>query len=383
MPSFRPLPLMTAALFALLLPFSTFAEGGDFPSPPAVDMAAPQVQTKTLESGQLEIKSGGHTYILDAPTEKENYEALSEDDKKIFEENRRNFMTQLLKALSVLKYGFGMGSLVKDRISYINQSRKEAGLERKFEALPATAQADALAALERSQEERLRMAEESFARSMKTRSQDAVQAILRSVDGQLWNQAPLFTRANEFGFILSGGVVALGGIQDKGGWGGLFDLGISIGYNRESKALAIQIFRDLERFESTKMKAVFVAGALAKAGFYMANQRSGELARKGHSFYPPMVPGFTSSTPSLFETGLSSGLTWPPSPVGDLLTYTNALDSKVALRFTISPMLKGFVRIETGFDRSSLKLFLHPIDSIMNLIKAKKAGAMSCHAVFN
>lgn len=340
------------------------------------------------ENDQLIIQLKKSTYEVNDPMigtdERAPYEALTQEDKIGFNENRKMFLTQAAKALQVLKYGFGIGSVVKDKVSYRLQSYQDRQFQRQMRSMPETAQQDyktahdqAIGPIEAERQKRLAL-------TLKERSDSIIQAALISLDQKLWSQAALFAKSNEFGFILGAGVEALGGVQGKGGWGGIFDFAISIGYNREEKAVAIQVLRDIETFQDTMMKAVFIAGATGHAGMYIANQKRGSLEHIGSNFYPPMIPGYSSTTNDSFATGASSGLTWPPSPLGDLLTYTTKLNQKALLRITVSPTYKGFIRIETGIGKDTFKFLLEPLKVALNRIKVKVGLAYSCsraHAI--
>lgn len=191
-----------------------------------------------------------------------------------------------------------------------------------------------------------------------------ISSILSSIDSQLWRQARIVAHANEFGIMVAAGIEAEGGARNKKGWGGLTDIGISLGYNRDEKAMAIQIFHGLEPFESTQMPVVFIAGLVAKAGLYVANQGH-DLTAVGSSFYPPMAPGFSSQTNRSFMAGFSSGLTWPPSPIGDMLTYSNKLKQTVLFRLTLSPLTKGFIRVQSGALNQVINAAYLPIKKLL------------------
>lgn len=342
--------------------------------------------SSVLESREgLKIQVKTSTYEIETPTEaieRASFESLSSEEKSTFLKNRAQFLQQAAKALQMLRYGFGIGSLGKEKIQYAIRNFKDDRVMNQIKELAPEIKDDAYAAREKRLEERLMETERIAQITFQDRSEAVIQSFLSAIDKNLWRQALLFTHSNEFGVMASAGLELLGGVQGKGGWGGLFDIGISLGYNRDTKSVVIQIFRDFERFKSTSMKAVFVTGALVKAGMYIANQRPQEMQRLGTSFYPPMAPGFSSSTLSTFQTGFSSGLTWPPSPLGDVMTYTNTLDSKVMLRISVSPMLKGFVRVQLGFDRSSLSFAIMPVLKAVDYIRSQFFGAASCRGLF-
>jgi hypothetical protein len=168
---------------------------------------------------------------------------------------------------------------------------------------------------------------------------------------------------------------------DKGGLGGFFEIGFSIGFNKETKSLAFQIFRNVENFQHTPMKLVLVAGVAVKTGFYIMNQKTGELKYKGRSFYPPMVPAYSNITDRMFSTGPFLGLSVPPSPFSDFFTYTTRLDHKVILRVIISPLMKSFVKMEVGFGMDSIRFFVAPVLDATEFIINQILGIKSCRSV--
>lgn len=269
-------------------------------------------------SDRLDITLGSTLYTVESPTieDRTAFISLPEPEKESFSRNRKVFLSALAKSLNTVKYGFAVGALVS-----------------------------------RSKD----------SRTLRERAEKIVGAILNRVDKSLWTQAPLFARSNEFGIVIAGGLEFIAGKRERG-WGGIVDFGLTIGYNRDERALTLQIIRDVEHYQKSALPVVFLTGALTKAGFYVANQKGHELQNEGISFYPPMAPAFSSITPNNFMTGFSSGLTWPPSPVGDMLTYTDKLDQTVILRLSISPLLKGFVRVTSGIQSAGkLNFVMEPV----------------------
>lgn len=128
------------------------------------------------------------------------------------------------------------------------------------------------------------------------------------------------------------------------------------------------------------MPVIFIAGLVTKIGFYVANQGK-NLNSHGTSFYPPVVPGFSTSTNQKFMTGFSSGLTWPPSPISDMLTYSNKVSQTTLLRLTISPIIKGFVHIQSGALQQLSKIQLFSMKDMLQKFKEKTA-VLECTALF-
>ena len=330
---------------------------------------------------QLEVHLGKQVFVLKNPEmgspQRVAFEALSEVDQAAFHVNRWAFISILARSLQLLKFGVGVGVVSKDSLSYRLQSYRLKKLIRKLpESMSDGTRADIVAAQERALEELERTHSENTGEGFRERSDRVVFRLIEAIDSNLWDQAQLFSRSNEYGVVAALGVEFLGGKREKG-WGGLVDLGVSIGYNRDEQAVVIQIFRDLEHFKSTALPAVFVAGVVGKVGGYVANQTAGALNREGISFYPPMAPGFTSVTPDNFMLGLSSGLTWPPSPIGDILTYTDRLHQTVLLRVTASRLNGRFLHVESGLGAKTFAFVLKPIKRVLSLFKATIADG-SC-----
>ena len=349
--------------------------GGDEP----IEFQVPDAIVEEHKN-RLDIRIGNTEYIIQDPQGEERaaYDQLTREEQEKFDNNRRLQLGRLARVLQAMKYGFGVGSLVGNSLKYVYQ--KSFNAAKRVGAYPFT-----------PDDHELYRAEERARQTMRERSEKIVTNMLTSVDRSFWSQAPLFAHSNEFGVMASLGVEALAGVEREGkhnlSFGGLFDIGVSIGFNRDNRAVVIQIFRDFETFKSTKMKGIFIAGALVKSGMYVANQgqeRGEGLKRKGTSFYPPMVPGYSSQTPNSFSTGFSTGLTVPPSPIGDVLTYTNNLEQTTMLRISISPLLRGYVRVETGVGqaaRSALKFIMEPISRAVQMTRG--ISVISCQQIFS
>lgn len=337
-----------------------------------------QVPDALVEEHQhrLDIRIGATEYIIQDPQgeARAEYDRLTREEREKFDSNRRIQLGRLARVLQALKYGFGAGSLIGNTLKYAY--RKSYNATVRAGAYPFT-----------PDEHELYRAEERARLTFRERSENIVTNLLTAVDRSFWSQAPLFAHSNEFGVMASVGLEALAGVEraEKANLslGGLFDLGISIGFNRDTRAVVFQFYRDFETFKSTQMKGIFIAGALVKSGMYVANQDQ-ILKRKGTSFYPPMVPGFSSQTSNSFSTGFSSGITIPPSPIGDVLTYTNHLEQTTMVRISVSPLLRGYVRVETGIGqaaRSLAKVVMEPI--VRAVQKARGISVISCQEVFS
>lgn len=335
----------------------------------------------TGDDESLLIQLEKRSYVLKNPQvgsfDRLAFEAMNEAEKESFHNNRRIFLTSLARGLQLIKYGIGAGIISKDSISYKIRKYRINKLAGRYENASPGMKADILTATDAAltQLEAEQGANQGL--GFRQRSDRIILRMLEAADWNLWSQAPLFARSNEFGLVLAVGVELLGGRKDKG-WGGIFDIGVSVGYNRDTQALAIQIFRDIEHFKSTVLPAVFLVGVVGKAGLYIANQAPSVLEHEGTSYYPPMVPGFSSITADNFMAGLSSGLTWPPSPIGDMLTYTDRLNQNMVLRFTFSRLNSKFLRVQSGLTNKTISAVLKPIKKVIALFRSLTGKKAAC-----
>ncbi|MBO9666192.1 MAG: hypothetical protein J7501_05210 [Bdellovibrio sp.] len=285
------------------------------------------------------------------------YESLPEEQRQKFKDMRIHFLTNAARILNSTKFALGVGSLVGDGLSFVKVKVKSAFGKKPEEV------------------EKVKM-------TFKERSHQAVLSALKGIDYKLWSQAPLVIDSNEFGLSVSVGMVAETGVMRKGG-GGAEELGMNIAFNKTQKAFVFEIFHNSERFDNTKA-AVTVAGIVGKAGMSMG-RRQGSETLHGSSFYPPAIPGYSVASPEYFSAGLSSSIGVPPPPLADLLTFTNKFDRQVLIRVTVSPVVKGFVRVQVGDVKGSVKLvtsrFADMFKAVGNLVKQGRKGK-SCQAVF-
>lgn len=285
-----------------------------------------------------------------------SFNSLSSNEKLHFQENRVAFLTGFARFLNATKFAYGTGSIVGDSFRFIKvKTKKLFGQE--TETGPTEH------------------------RSFQLRSQQAVQGILRAVDYKLFYQAPLVIGSPEYGLSMSVGIAALNGVLNKGG-GGSEEMGLSFSYNKASRAFVFEIFHNSENFDNTKA-AVGVLGVFGKLGMTVSRRQSMDPL-KGSSFYPPAFPGYTSVSPEYFAFGGSSNLGLPLPPLADLMTYTNKFQLTPLIRVTISPVVKGYVRLEFGSFRNSGRLVVMRFVDMYHAIATKTASLMagSCARVF-
>ncbi|WP_413586790.1 hypothetical protein [Bdellovibrio sp. HCB274] len=288
----------------------------------------------------------------------EAYEKMSDEHKKHFREMRLHFLTNAARILNSTKFAMGAGSLVGDGFSFVKVNVKKA-----FGKGAAVVEKEHL--------------------TFKQKSDRAVLNILKGMDYKLWSQAPLLIDSNEFGLSVSVGIVAETGVLKKGA-GGAEEVGFSLAVNKQKKAFVFEIFHNSEKFDNTKA-AVSVIGLVGKAGMTMGH-REGAETLKGHSFYPPAIPGFSMNSPEYFAAGLSSSLGLPPPPLADLLTFTNKFERQALIRVTVSPVVKGFVRVQFGDVKGSFKAVTFRFVDMFKAIAYKVhllKRPMMCSAVFS
>lgn len=288
----------------------------------------------------------------------EAYNQMSDENKAKFKETRMLFLSNAARILTSSRMVLGAGSLVGDAFSFVTVKAKKA--------------------FGKEVDER-----EKVRRTFSERSYQAVQSALKGIDYKLWNQAPMVIDSNEFGLSVSLGIVAETGVLKKGG-GGAEEIGISLAVNKTKRAFVFEIFHNSEAFDNTKA-AISVLGIVGKAGMTMGHREDARTL-KGSSFYPPAVPGYSTISSEFFSAGFSSSLGLPPPPLADLMTFTNKFERHVWIRVTVSPVVKGFVRVQFGDVRGSVKLvamrFVDVFHAISDKVVTLAGKNRRCSAVF-
>jgi hypothetical protein len=344
-------------------------------------------RTTVVDRGDhLEVRSGKLVVLIANPVEgtpeRALFDDLSPEDKTRFLEKRMSGIAFVARALNSMKYGFGFGSIVMsgtakgiNALKFWNWRKSDDRDLRKEYSASTTSEAVAEAEFNR-QNELVKM-------TMRERSESIVGSILRGFDKSIWAQAPIYSHANEHAFYGGLGIGGLGKTGSKFKLGGLLELGFSIGFNHETKAVVFQFIRDVEKFRDSMMPGLVFGGVYVKLGYYMANQQPGHLRHRGSSFYPPMLPGFTTQTADVVIVGMNAGvplMTFPPSPFDNGLTYLNGAKPDAVLRVTISPKTLGFIRIET----LPLKALFSPVTNVVRAMKNRVVGrGAACPRLFS
>ena len=294
---------------------------------------------EALAPRQLEFYVGQRTFRLEEPAtgspEREAYEGMSSEEKIAFHRKRRGLLKVSAQALQYTRFGFGMGAVLGHKARFaINRLRgKKPDPDRETANI-----------------------------NLREHAEQIVQLGLELIDSTIWKDAPLFAHSNEYGVV-----GAIGGQYIHKSFdhqrGGLIDLGFTLAYNREENSLAFQLFYEREILDSSILPALLLTGANLKAGVFIANHEHGEFSHEGQSIYaPPGAPTFMTHSSRDAMAGFSSGgpLTFPPSPIGDLVTNINRVERTYLYRGTISPSTPGFVRVHRGHWPEHLKVAVEP-----------------------
>ena len=300
------------------------------------------------------IANGGTIAPLGNPLE--SFESMSTQDQIKFRHARLAVLRGLARFLHYAQPGITVGMITKDTLSYIIKK----GLGKTVTKNEAT---------------------------LKERRHQSIQSLLNSVNNRLFFQAPLIIKRNEIGLFIRTGPIALSGVRNKG-MGGLIEAGLSVGFNTTTKSLIFELVVNPEKFHDSAAMAT-VVGVNFKAGVAVGYVAPGQERKniKGTTFYPPMLPGFSSTSQSQMEFGASSGLGFPPPPLADLLTFTNNFEKVKILRVSIPVFTLGFPRIVVG-ELGSLVVKTHgafhdAYIMINDKIAAARATTMhSCPQIF-
>jgi hypothetical protein len=280
------------------------------------------------------------------------FDSLSEEQRQKFFDTRKWFLNAFAKMLWNTRGAIGSGLFVKDQVNFM--ASKVTGKEVETGVL----------------KERLR---------------EFVQSSIEAIDRRLWSQSPLVVRSNEMGFVFLVGGILEGGVGSKG-WGGAVDIGISVGFDREKKAFVFEIFRTTEKFTAA-LPTAFVTGLYGKAGFFIADSHGKPGVKNSTTFYPPAMPGYAQAGKDYFSSGLSSNLGFPPPPFADFLSYSNQSERSSLIRISVSPVVKGYIRLQLGVVPKFVKVGFVSIEKAIHDFRKKmglygSSQVMSCSRVF-
>lgn len=326
------------------------------------------------------LAKGPQLQFLDSTikTSKAEYSMLAADSNEVdsdtkFIETRINILTKLATALEKIELGFGSVEWLHEKW-VVTKSRRQMAAHHSFSKdLPESLRRDIAAASQQHLDQEIQRIEDLMQRSFKERSRDMIQSILRAVDKSLVSQKNVVAHANEFGVLASIGSQFVLGSKSKG-IGGTFAVGISMGFNKTTGAFFIDIFRSLEKFENTIMKVTFSTGIVGKAGLVVRSEGTSQPGLKSKTFYPPAIPGYSTWSPSSFSTGLSTGLTLPPSPLGDLITYQTETQMDSLMKIQVSRVYPMWFRVTSPFMTHKVQVVRDSFSKVFKLSSARKCS---------
>jgi hypothetical protein len=313
----------------------------------------------------LNIQTEKHSYHL--PLQSNGNENI---DPK-FLEVRKQILTKLAIALEKLEFGIGSIEWINEKWKISKMKREMLRKQELLKDAPDDIKEILIIATQEEIDRDLQKIEELIERSFNERSHEMIHSILKRVDQVLSNQKQVVAHAQEFGLLASIGAQFILGSNQKG-IGGLVSIGISFGYNKATGAFYLDIFRSVEKFESTLMKVTFSAGIAFKAGIVV--QGEGGSGVKSKTFYPPAIPGYSNWSHSSFSSGFSSGLTLPPSPFGDLMTYQTITEVESLLNIQISKVYPKWVRVTSPYIMNKTHLLKDYVSRVLKLSNSNKCS---------
>lgn len=345
---------------------------------PTQEAPAPKI-TFVEDGNQLRLQmANGTSYAVELTprdhARRQIYNNMPESMQAEFQEKRRGILKSLAQALRFTKLGIGMGAIMGDKISWVASKMNILKPFKTPELKNFEGPMDWFLETESTAYEAKEAAPKM---KISQRGNLLINKILQGMDYSMWERAPLIAHSNEYGLYASVGGMAEAGVRGKGGFGGQYGLGITVGVNKETKAFVFQIFQGVEVFKSTSIPFAAFLGGNMKLAMYVSENSPGRehLKTQGTSDYPLAIPVFKSDSPTSFSTGLSTGL-FPPAPFDTLLTFKNHNSETVIVRMAVSPMTKGFLEFKSGIDGN--KLFLQPINIAYQKVKSSVNGVGLC-----
>jgi hypothetical protein len=303
--------------------------------------------------------SSGRQILLNTPQD------LASDQK--FLKEREFYLQKTVKALEQMKLGLGTIVATKEKVSHIKHLFKK----------DVTHSADNIQQSPEPQEAKaLEEINTKVRMSLRERGEQLITEIIQGLNETFIKNSTLITQGAGVGFLVGIGPQLVAAAGEKG-WGFVAGLGLSINFFRHEKAVVIDFFVNTEKFQKTLMKIVGTVGVAMKAGVqisslnFIHNSRSEGVIH----FYPPAIPGFVHYGPGVFASGFSSGLTLPPSPIGDMITFQTEAKRFSLLQIEFSPAFPFFVRVKTG-------LLDWPKIWSKKERKSELASGISCHSLF-
>lgn len=376
--------VLVAWLLMTILPQKSWGtEAAESLAPATVENIEKPTIIASPDEKLLKFKSGFEYSIkrhAQHPEDAEAYNGIPAEEQLQFHNTRFFILKSIAAVLNFSRFASGSALLIGEKIYHTLKSRPSTvayldGYMATDERLPLDSEVDQMTD---SSPPVMSIKERGFAFARK---------ILDAIDRQLWRQAPLVGRSDEFGLLVSVGAQAEVAKGSKG-FGGSWSLGISLGYNRSQNAVVFEIYREKESVHKA-LPAVSVAAVLGKIGGFIqqseaARPESEERIKesKGQAIYPPGFPAFMEATPTFFGSGMSSALGVPPPPISDAFAYINNLNRKTLVKISVSPLLKGFVRMRSDLDLKLIKKAARAERSVAHSNTRSISSINSCQAFF-
>ncbi len=315
------------------------------------------------ERESLQIRVGRRRTIhLTLPGEgRDSYLALSSSEQARFLRRRSQFLAAATTVLNSTRIFYGVGTLVKNQLRQVFRrgARSRDPLSDLGKSLPQ--QSTNLRALRWW----------------------ALETAVRNLDKTLFENARIVSNQNEFSVSASLAVIGEAGVGRRG-FGGSAGLGVSFGFNSAKKAIAFEIFSEIEKLDRALTPTAQI-GLVPRVGMNVYNQITGaEMnARRGNTVYPPL--SYVSATPDLWAMGATTSLMAFPPLLPEFMVYTHQVVRKSLLRVVVSPVLPGWFRINLGRLPRRADWTLEPVAPIAQTLQDSNwttVSGLSCQSLF-
>lgn len=207
-----------------------------------------------------------------------------------------------------------------------------------------------------------------------------VERLLVGINDQLWLQAPVIAKSNEYGMNLSALLIGGGSMGTKG-LGGMIEIGITLGFNVSTQSLVFQIYKTNHKFRNG---LVFNAALGLNLGVYQANYRhfgAEKLVEKGFMASPPIPfpPTYFQVTSERMILGMNPVVGLVPTPFDGMFTYTTAIQQKTLLRLE-TYSLNRLIKMDDWDVEKDMKFAYSTVRDYIDLIRRYMLRAPRCHS---
>ena len=333
----------------VLSPHFSVAEGPDEQQPPPENSVTVQEITEAkaeTERSATVIKIGNREYRVPAdPTLQEfkiHYQLMGQRAQKEFKERRILWLKAAASALHFSKWAYGVGVIINRTFKFKKHSEPQP--------------------------------------SVREAQNQMVERLLMGINDQLWLQATVISKSNEYGMNLSALLIG-GGSFGTRGLGGMIVIGISMGFNVSTQALVFQIYKTNHKFRNG---LVFNAALGLNIGVYQANYRhfgAENLIEKGFMASPPIPfpPTYFQVTSERMILGMNPVLGLVPTPFDGMFTYTTEIHQKTLLRIE-SYSLNRLIKMDEWDVERDMKFVYSTVKEYSDLIRRYIVGAPYCRS---